>query len=267
MDLYEKKYNEALKWMQGLYSGLHGATKEDAEHYFSELKESEDDKIRKEIHIYLDWLDGRKDYQPKGEYTIRDMIAWLEKQGEQPTDKIEPNPKVKDWVILNDTVAQILDKQKYGFVGLDIDGKDFFCNYGHTDSMRLWTIQDAKDGDVLVDEDNNIGLYLEEKDDLYWHSRIYLGCDNCLRGFSIGGYHKHKNTKPATKKQRDLLFQKMKEAGYAWDNEKKELKKIEPKTLDANKVIEWINNQACLGWIEDVEVDKFIEKFKKDFGI
>ena len=46
-------------------------------------KENEDNKIRKAIHIYLDWLDGRKDYAPKGEYSIKDMIAWLEKQGEQ----------------------------------------------------------------------------------------------------------------------------------------------------------------------------------------
>lgn len=28
---------------------------------------------------------------------------------------------------------------------------------------------------------------------------------------------------PATKEQRDLLFQKMKEVGYEWDSEKKEL--------------------------------------------
>jgi hypothetical protein len=32
---------------------------------------------------------------------------------------------------------------------------------------------------------------------------------------------------PATKEQRDILFQKMKEAGYEWDSEKRELKKIE----------------------------------------
>ena len=48
-----------------------------------ELKESEDEKIRKAIHIYFDWLDGRKDYAPKGKYTIKDMIDWLEKQGEK----------------------------------------------------------------------------------------------------------------------------------------------------------------------------------------
>ena len=52
------------------------------EELFPELKESEDDRIRKELHIYLDWLDGRKDYAPRGEYSIKAMIAWLEKQKE-----------------------------------------------------------------------------------------------------------------------------------------------------------------------------------------
>ena len=54
-----------------------------------ELAKSEDERIRKAIHIYFDWLDGRKDYAPKGKYTIRDMIAWLEKQGEQKQDPCE----------------------------------------------------------------------------------------------------------------------------------------------------------------------------------
>ena len=40
--------------------------------------------------------------------------------------------------------------------------------------------------------------------------------------------------KPATKEQRDLLFQKMKEAGYEWDADKKELKMIEQKTAEQN---------------------------------
>ena len=37
--------------------------------------------------------------------------------------------------------------------------------------------------------------------------------------------------------------------------------------LDPDKVIEWLNDQACQGWIEDVEVDKFVDKFKEDFGL
>ena len=47
-----------------------------------------------------------------------------------------------------------------------------------------------------------------------------IGKDNW---YFCGTLHIH----PATEEQRDLLFQKMKEAGYTWDAEKKELKKIE----------------------------------------
>ena len=44
----------------------------------------EDEKIRKAISIYLDWLDGRKDCAPRGGYSIRDMVVWLEKQKQKP---------------------------------------------------------------------------------------------------------------------------------------------------------------------------------------
>lgn len=178
--------------------------------------------------------------------------------------KIEPNPKVKDWVILNDTVAQILDKQKYGFVGLDIDGKDFFCNYGHTDSMRLWTIQDARDGDVLVTEDYIfIFKYI-------LHGGVHLYChynfddeefDADIPDAVIGNIHdKGIHFRPATKEQRDLLFEKMKEAGYEYDSEKKELKKVEPKPLNPDKVIAWL-----VANISDFEY--YVKLFKKDFGL
>jgi len=78
---YKKKYNEALKWMRELYPGLHGATKEDAEHYFPELRESEDERIRKEIIEYLKLVDkGEGDYAHP---MVSGWIAWLEKQKEQ----------------------------------------------------------------------------------------------------------------------------------------------------------------------------------------
>jgi hypothetical protein len=70
-------------------------SQETAELYFPELKESKDEKVRKAIHIYLDWLDGRKDYAPKGDYSIKDMIAWLEKQGDPVAINI--NKMVKDY--------------------------------------------------------------------------------------------------------------------------------------------------------------------------
>ena len=49
---------------------------------------------------------------------------------------------------------------------------------------------------------------------------------NRCRNHGTHGLH------PATKEQRDLLFQKMKESGYEWDAEKKELKKIEQQSAE-----------------------------------
>lgn len=83
---YEKKYNEALNWMRELYPGLHGATKEDAEHYFPELKESEDsedERIRKWLIRAVHLIGVDKDICADQE-TMDEAIAWLEKQKEIP---------------------------------------------------------------------------------------------------------------------------------------------------------------------------------------
>lgn len=78
---YDKVAKEVKNFFEGNQKMPSDVT-QTLEHLFPELK-SKDDRIRKAIHIYLDWLDGRKDYAPKGEYTIRDMVTWLERQGEQ----------------------------------------------------------------------------------------------------------------------------------------------------------------------------------------
>lgn len=80
---YEQKYKNALKRAKKLYEK--GTITESIGYIFPELKESEDERIRKAILIYLDWLDGRKDYAPRGEYSIGEMINWLVKQGKNHT--------------------------------------------------------------------------------------------------------------------------------------------------------------------------------------
>jgi hypothetical protein len=96
MNNYEKKYKDALSWMQSLYDGLHGATKKDAEHYFPELKESEDERIRKELLEHcINRRDGKQVCVDASDY--RRWANWLEKQGEQKQD---PCDNCKD-VMLN----------------------------------------------------------------------------------------------------------------------------------------------------------------------
>lgn len=90
MDTYEKKYNEALEWMRELYPGLHGAIKEDAEHYFPELRESEDERIRKEIINYLDFAESHNLLRAADYAKKKSWLAYLEKQKERgPLSKDE----------------------------------------------------------------------------------------------------------------------------------------------------------------------------------
>lgn len=93
---YERKYKEALEWMQSLYSGLHGATKEEAEKYFPELKDSEDERIVKCLlnyfnHVRYNGLDL------KGT-DVDEVIVWLEKQGNNKTLDAD---KVIAWLVGN----------------------------------------------------------------------------------------------------------------------------------------------------------------------
>lgn len=75
---YEKKYNEALGWMRQLYPCLYGQFREDAEHFFPELKESGDKWFIKELQGFLDSYGA--DYFGTGEW--QKFHVWLENQKE-----------------------------------------------------------------------------------------------------------------------------------------------------------------------------------------
>lgn len=214
---------------------------------FPELKESEDERIRKSLISYLHGL-GEFEYPNK--QTYNNWLTWLEKQGKHPqgksaveaakeekvdnankveqklTDKIESRFKVGDWIVFNGLILLVNEVVQGYYRTLSVDNLPNSYDYNSiNDGARLWNILDAKNGDVLVDNDNNIGIYCHFEGSS-WYSYIYLGCDNQLHGFSIGGSHLQNNTKPATKKQRDTLIKAMFDAGYTFDFKKKELKRI-----------------------------------------
>lgn len=84
-----KAYDKALEWMRKVYPTLTGADKEDAEYYFPELKESEDEKMLRTI------IRGFENWKSNGMETfnntkVDDILAYLEKQKEQkPADLVE----------------------------------------------------------------------------------------------------------------------------------------------------------------------------------
>ena len=309
---YEKKYKEALERARGAHNSAksdkeNGITDKITEYtiqltetIFPELKESEDEKMRKSIIYALQnggfydndktdeaiaWLEkqGDKDSQvifPS--FTFDDILALqccmetvkkvqedkdlyeklkdmhgrvydayqLEKQNDnadkvehkdynnidphfgKPIDKVEPKFNLYDWVVTDKGDTVQIGAFNNGYYTM-YNGMDF--NMSYVDKCwHRWTIEDAKDGDVLCYKDE-ISLYKHDiknctKQEPNFGGFVYYCCYDGKRFIVDSLYSLIEQDKmdihPATKEQHDNLFQKMKEAGYKWDKDKKELIKL-----------------------------------------
>lgn len=216
----------------------------------------------------VEWIEGVKYYSPEDYSLVNQGCTYycpfyskeehnnffkeveydgcLEKQGEWKTiDKVEPNFKVGDWVISKymHLIMQILNNDNGYYKTVETDGTKRTDSYDFIDrNFKFWTIQDAKPGDVLFSDLMNGKTFIYNgvnSDEAILYSFIisndgedvlpyHIGKPNT----GIGNIEENKNIiYPATKEQRDFLFSKMKEAGYEWDDKKKELKKIEQSEL------------------------------------
>ena len=149
---------------------------------------------------------------------------------EKPVDKIELKFKVGDWIIFNEHHNSVYQVEK-------IQGLRYYLRHYTGGSMsvhidnqliRHWTIQDAKAGDVLAvtmyPEGTWIGI-LKEHNGCTFSSYCFVNTEGIFKKGTYG----HGNGRaihPATKEQRNLLFQKMKESGYEWSDKDRKLIKI-----------------------------------------
>ena len=232
---YEQKYKEALETVQEILSS--GADlirikrlKLRLQSVFPELKESKDERIRKGLIKSVSRIfEGHKLYDT--DVTREEALAWLEKQSEQPTDKVETKFKVGDWITSGGYTWKIVEVKPLDYILQSQDGNIVDDTISYVDEhFHLWTIADAKDGDILaVDPIDSypfpfVAIYKERGLD-FFNSYCFISFDGKFYEADEG--HSTEEIHPATKGQRDLLSHKMKEAGYKWDSEKKELKKIE----------------------------------------
>lgn len=157
---------------------------------------------------------------------------------QKPTDKVEPKFHKGDWIVHHGTeniyqVVAVIDNQyqlKYG---------DNYAIQNCADvdrCARLWDItKDAKDGDVIFTSSTaSHETFIFKNIDERGNVKCYFAYDS-EDGFREGKYHfigSAINCKPATKEQYDTLMKAMADAGYTFDFDKKELKKIEQKPAD-----------------------------------
>jgi len=177
----------------------------------------------------------------------------VEKQGERkPTDKVEPKFKVGDWIVYND--ANVYQVKEIDYTNIiphyeleNIDGDKLSIPFTSDYNLRNWTIGDAKDGDVLVADDDKPFIFkglLDPNHPNYPVAHCGLDSEDYLIVSHSNVWWTDECVKPATIEQRNLLFSKMKEKGYEWDSEKKELKKIKQKP-DWSKEDEERIKQIC----------------------
>lgn len=140
---------------------------------------------------------------------------------------VRPKFKVGNW-ITNGTFTHCIVSIVNGFYYFYGGG---YLDFGKIDGYyHLWTIQDAKDGDVITNGKLIVIFNKLEEPTYKQHIIAYAGLDLCDRLQITKGTWQLGIDKaiPANKEQHELLFKKMKEAGYQWDDKKKELRKIKP---------------------------------------
>ena len=319
-----KAYDEALKKASAAHKDEDRHLKATLERIFPELKEDDDERIKKEL---IQWIDEFPDTIWR-DYYKKDIIDWIEKQGEQKkqvhfpkftfddilalqccmvtvknvqednelyeqlnlihnkmydaykigkqgetspilsnslntgkneqktADKVEPKFKVGDWIISSVLgTARIIGVNDSNEYQLEyIDSKQKFSSIDYVNyAYDKWTIQDAKDGDII-----RLGTVTAIFKKYISQEKCICYCSFCKDGgFEIpiengednvyGCY----NATPVTKEQCDSFMKVMNDAGYEWDIKKKELnkkKKFNPKTLKPfDKVL--VRDKSCYNWM------------------
>jgi len=202
-------------------------------------------------------------------YTIFKKQTWLEKQGkgscqmkrseQNLTDKVEPKFKVGDILVSDEEdrrhiykVTAITNYDTYLLLDLEDGYTRNESVYTSDLAMYLWTIQDAKKGDVLFYTGNvkysdgikfDRILLFENLDTSFF---VLTKCSNGVEDYGINENIDYPdNIIPATKEQKEILFMVMKEACYELDADKKELKKIEQKPAwseEDEEIVEALND-------------------------
>lgn len=150
-----------------------------------------------------------------------------------PSDKVEPKFHEGEWIISNDkkSTYQVIEVKRGIYVIRDIvDNHEYHIGIEECErDGRLWELSDAKDGDLIYvgTEEKGIQAIFHE----YKNGTIFFHCYLCIN-FTQGGYMPIGDVEmvhPLQKIHHKRFFEKMHEAGYTFDFDKKELKKINNK--------------------------------------
>ena len=139
------------------------------------------------------------------------------------------NSRTPDVCVVTEVTDDLCKNKRYNETKVNNNSIEFMnTNY------RLWNLYDAKDGDILctyeAGEPKIVFIMKGEPKKHYalsyycYYNIMYPHFDNGEKPGCLAP--DDSDVKPATKEQRDLLMEKMNEAEYMWDEDKKELIKV-----------------------------------------
>lgn len=177
------------------------------------------------------------------------------------SEEVEPKFHKGDWIAYNHNqnllpkkIIQITNKH-YVFADCSFEIKTLERDW------HIWNIQDAKEGDVLAIDNDTIVIFKDLYNSTTFHS--YCHIEDSRFDFNkdeLPDWWNGEGFKPATKEQSDILFQKMREAGYKWNTETKTLEMlVEPKFKVGDRIIpkNSINKSRIINAILDNEYNLF----------
>ena len=189
---YEKKYKELIEKIELIsHSALTIEQHQIIDTILGELKESKDEKARKAL---VEMVRDRTGDELWVDYNVHkeEALTWLEKQAQKPTiemksaeeslgidsetyneivdeciygenkpvDKVEPKFKVGDWITNGDYTWKIVEVKPLDYILQSQDGNIVDDSISHVDEQfHSFTIQDAKNGDVIACENGRIGIF------------------------------------------------------------------------------------------------------------
>lgn len=236
---YKRLYEEAVKAIKELSDSFdnESLTKE-LERIFPVLKKNREEKIKKSLVLILkSQREHLTDFYSTHDVYEEELVNWIEEQ----KSSYQPKFKVGDLVVhdISDgrkVVRQIVNMTNKSYI---LNGECFNTFYFNDleNDYHLWTIEDAKPGDVLAG--NECYVIFKEIDGL----NIKCFCTYHFMGYNpelyIDTLQNKTAFKPATKEQCEALLKAVEKSGHIWDAEKLELRKIEeqkPITYNEKKI-------------------------------
>lgn len=147
------------------------------------------------------------------------------KPGEQTT-VCTPSFNVDDFIANEYCAGKVVELTNDAYLLDTGQSIPFSCH-----STHLWSIKDAKEGDVLVNWNNTAFIFKAIEDETVKFHIVYNEKWDAIKTPStklshLGLPEPQFEFHPATKEQRDTLMKAMADAGYEWNAEKKKLQKI-----------------------------------------